>query len=365
MALSVCIPAAAATTPAAAVPENAKVKSVDFVGMAAPETIEEMAKPYSEASIKVTYANGNTNTFPLTYKELYNTGDQLIKFNGQKIAAGTPLDVNGDPIQDKSKDGSEAHYISDAPDANSLFNSINGDLYLISHLEYTSQDAMGNDAWRKVPASMTLTKLYQNIETGELKVVEADKVDFSAANGLWVPCNGSLSPWNTHLGSEEYEPDARQFEIEQNMSEKEKQEKITAGTFDATDAFSFAKLYFGDESKANPYLYGYVPEVIVNEDGSTKVVKHYSVGRKSTEQMLMMPDRKTAYFGDDGAYTMLFMYVADKAEDLSAGTLYAAKFNQTSTNNGGQGTLEWIELGHATDAEVEAMAKKYKFSDIF
>lgn len=224
---------------------------------------------------------------------------------------------------------------------------------------------MGNDAWRNVPASMTLTKLYQNRETGELKVVDASKVDFADANGLWVPCNGSLTPWNTHLGSEEYEPDARQFEIELNMTEEEKRERYLTNSYDSTDAFSFAQLYFGDRSKANPYLYGYVPEVIVNKDGSTKVVKHYSVGRKSHEQMLMMPDERTAYFGDDGGYTMLFMYVADKARDLSAGTLYAAKFNQTGTENGGAGNLQWIELGHATDAEVEAMAHKYKFSDIF
>ena len=26
--------------------------------------------------------------------------------------------------------------------------------------------------------------------------------------GLWVPCAGSVTPWGTHLGSEEYEPDA-------------------------------------------------------------------------------------------------------------------------------------------------------------
>lgn len=25
--------------------------------------------------------------------------------------------------------------------------------------------------------------------------------------GLWTPCAGSVTPWNTHIGSEEYEPD--------------------------------------------------------------------------------------------------------------------------------------------------------------
>lgn len=36
-------------------------------------------------------------------------------------------------------------------------------------------------------------------------------VDWSALGGLWIPCAGSLSPWNTHIGGEEYEPNARPF----------------------------------------------------------------------------------------------------------------------------------------------------------
>ena len=36
-------------------------------------------------------------------------------------------------------------------------------------------------------------------------------VDWSHANGLWIPCAGSVSPWNTHIGGEEYEPDAKFF----------------------------------------------------------------------------------------------------------------------------------------------------------
>jgi uncharacterized protein len=34
-------------------------------------------------------------------------------------------------------------------------------------------------------------------------------VDWSEWGGLWLPCAGSVTPWGTHLGSEEYEPDAR------------------------------------------------------------------------------------------------------------------------------------------------------------
>lgn len=346
----VATPAEAASTPT--------VKSMTFKGMDAPKTIEEMIDVYSNASIEVTYSDNTTRSFPLSYKELYKTEDLIINQNGNKIAAGTPIDVNGKPITDKSVEGKPVHFISDAPDANSLFRPINGQLYLVSHLEYTSIDNAGKGAWRRIPASMTKTQLFQNKKTGELRLMDAEKIDFADADGLWVPCNGSLTPWNTHLGSEEYEPDARQFELEEAMPADQRTDK--------TNTREFTKLYFGEDAQANPYQYGFTPEVFIDENGKTKVVKHYSTGRRSNELMLVMPDQRTAYFGDDGDYTMLFMYIADKEKDLSAGSLYAAKFDQTGTQNGGSGKLSWIKLGHATNDEVKAyIDQNISFSDIF
>jgi secreted PhoX family phosphatase len=337
--------------------KQVKIESISFSGSRVPATVEEMSKPFTTASVVVKYSNGKTKKFPLTYKELFKTTDKFKMSNGETFQAGTPTDYYGDPITDESVDGKPVHYVSDAPDANSLLRPMkDGSLYLVSHYEYDSLDNAGNPAWRRVPASMTLTKLYQNMKTGELKVSTIDKIDFSSVNGLWVPCNGSLSPWNTHLGSEEYEPDARSFEFDT----PDKPSDSTAHLKD------FAKLYFDDEKKANPYNYGFIPEVFVSSDGMTRVVKHYSTGRRSNELMVVMPDERTAYFGDDGEYTTLFMYVADKPRDLSAGTLYAAKFTQTSAENGGAGNLEWIRLGHAKDSEIKRLIDKgIKFSDIF
>ena len=47
---------------------------------------------------------------------------------------------------------------------------------------------------------------------GKLTIVSTKPIDFSAVGGLWVPCAGSVTPWGTHLGSEEYPPDARAVE---------------------------------------------------------------------------------------------------------------------------------------------------------
>jgi len=68
--------------------------------------------------------------------------------------------------------------------------------------------------------------------------------------------------------------------------------------------------------------------------------------------------------GDDGANTGLFMFIADKEKDLSAGTLYVAKWTQTSATAGGTATLGWIKLGSASSDDVKGLADTLTASDI-
>lgn len=328
-----------------------QIKNIEFTSMKAPTTIENMVRTYTDAKVKITYKDGTVKEQPLNYNQLFLSKDKIVDNKGEKIPAGTPIDAKGNPIIDKSVPDKPSYYISDAPDSNS-FITVNGKDYIISHYEYDSMDNAGNEI-KGLPASMTLTQVDRDKETGKLTVNHAKKIDFSNVNGLWTPCNGSTTEWGTHLGSEEYEPDARAFE-EDPSSDAYK------------DVTNYAKHYFGDTAKANPYFYGYIPEISVTDDGEAKAEKHYSTGRFSHEVMQVLPDQKTALFGDDGKNTMMFMYVADKKQDFSAGTLYAAKFKQTSTENGGAGDLQWIKLGHSTDKEVKKMIDKgTKFSDIF
>ncbi|WP_081988293.1 PhoX family phosphatase [Halobacillus sp. BBL2006] len=327
-----------------------EVQSVEFNSMDAPSTIENMVKTYTDATVKVTYKDGTEKELPLKYDQLYLTKDKIVENNGEMIPAGTPIDVNGDPIIDKSVPEDPSYFISDAPDSNSLITKGNK-TYMISHFEYDSQNNAGESV-SGLPASMTLTELKRDEKTGELTVKDAEKIDFSNVDGLWVPCNGSTTDWGTHLGSEEYEPDARAFENEESDAYKE----VT----------NFAEYYFHDASKANPYFYGWIPEISISKKGETSVEKHYSTGRFSHEMMKVLPDNKTALFGDDGGNTMSFMYVADEKEDFSSGTLYAAKFEQTGTEKGGSGDLNWIKLGHASDKEIsEIVHSGVQFSDIF
>ena len=336
--------------------DNAKsVTAVEFVGMAAPATAAERAAAYTDAQVKITYSDGSTTTRALGYQQLFATTDSV---NGKTV--GGLYDVDGNLLMDSSVPGNTIQYVSDTPDANSLMKIDGADaaalgvsgnpLFMVTHFEYVSANNNGDSEYGKLPMTMSLSTLDQDKTSGALSVVDYANIDMSGIKGLWIPCAGSLSPWNTHLGSEEYEPNARAFEAD--------------ATADPNTPFTVK--YFNSTTTANPYDYGQVPEVTVAADGGTTVVKHYAMGRIARELVQMMPDQRTAYMGDDGAYTGLFMYVADTATDLSAGTLYAGKWTQASAADVGSATLTWIKLGHGTDAEIKALVDGGTvFSDIF
>ncbi|MEH7385160.1 alkaline phosphatase PhoX [Bacillus sp. JJ1521] len=336
--LSAAILFPTATNVFAAPYKELPVKSLDFIGMEAPSTAKEKSAMYTEAQVKVTLANGQEVIKDLTYSHLAKPGE---KINGKVV--GASYDVNGNEIKDKN--GNTIY--STSPDMNSLLtvNGKSGKLYLVNHFEGMPDNEIG-----EMPKAVYLNTVVQDKKTGALKITDIHPIDFSADGGIWTPCAGVLSPWNTHLGSEEYEPDARDFEADPENN----------------DVTEFAKNYYQDPNAiGNPYLYGHTTEISVHPNGEAKAVKHYSMGRLSFENVAVAPDNRTVYIGDDGGYVIPFMYVADKAGDLSSGSLYAAKFNQTSAENGGAGELKWIKLGHATDEEVKQLAEDLSFSDIF
>jgi hypothetical protein len=234
-------------------------------------------------------------------------------------------------------------------------------LAMVVNFEYkelppNNDDIIAGSFWSKLPATIGLARLDQNKKTGALEAVDYDPVSFSTVNGGWIHCGSTPSAWNTHLSSEEYEPDAKTREGLPKAADSD----------DNTDIASFSKYYSGNENTANPYHYGLVPEVTVNKDGTATVVKHYAPGRYAREMIEMASDHRTAIGGDDGKNTGLFMFIADKPKDLSAGTIYAAKVTQTSADNGGSYTLQWIKLGHATNQEIKALVDgRIKFSQIF
>ena len=348
--------------PAPATPA-ATITSVSFTGMAAPASAVPISAADAAAMSTVTvgsklvatYSDGSSQTFALKYEPFFVTGDQLPDGNGGTLLAGGYVDIHNQPIIDASVVGKERQFFSDSPDGSSLLTLANSTVpgikgkavFAVVQFEYTTRDLAGNDTYGTLPSPIAVLTLDQDQATGKLSLVKYHNVDTSAAHGLWITCGASLSPWNTHLSSEEYEPDA--FAIATNAQFK-----------------SYSKRVFGDETTANPYHYGHLPEVTVNPDGTGTIKKHYCLGRISHELIQVMPDQRTALMGDDYTNGGLFMFVADTAKDLSAGTLYVAKFGAGfSIDPAAAGApLTWINLGHATSAEIEALANTLKPTDI-
>lgn len=336
--------------------DDAKLTGVSFSSMPAPT----LANPAAMATTTVgsvmsaSFDDGSKVDFKLSYAPFFITGDLVDDGKGGKVLAGGYFDINNQPIIDKTVAGKERQFFSDCPDGTSLIKiegakmaGVKGNtVFAVVQFEYTTWAQDGkSDMYGKLPSPIAVLTLDQNPDTGKLSLVKYHNVDTSSVHGLWITCGASLSPWGTHLSSEEYEPDAFAARSANNM-----------------DAFSL-NLY-GDAGKANPYLYGHLPEVTVNPDGTGSIKKHYCTGRISKELVQIMPDERTALCGDDWTNGGLFMFVADKARDLSSGSLYVAKWSQTSSAGAGSANLTWIKLGSATSAEIENLAKTLKPTDI-
>ncbi|MBI1417485.1 MAG: DUF839 domain-containing protein [Limimaricola sp.] len=150
---------------------------------------------------------------------------------------------------------------------------------------------------------------------------------------------------------------------------------VALGTFAHADAVSDSRA--AALAQTSVYRVGFPVEVsVVPGKGlgadafaaNTVASKHYSVGRLSFELAYVMPDQKTVYIGNDQTNGAMFRYVADTAGDLSSGELFAAKLTQTAEKGAATSdfSIAWMSLGHATDAEIDAIiGKGIKFSDMF
>ena len=213
-----------------------------------------------------------------------------------------------------------------------------GSPFLVSHFEC-------------IPGSVYVTALQQAAD-GSLTPGSRSPVDFSSWGGVWFPCAGQVTRWNTHLGSEEYEPNARAWAADGTLP----------GKYGAWERM--ARFHGGDATPLNPYHYGYLTEVTVTDaEGGTSATKHPAMGRFSHELGFVVGDDRTVYLSDDGRATGWYMFVADEAEELASGTLYAAQFMAGET---GAYDLSWISLGHASDADIRPLIDaKIRFDQMF
>lgn len=301
---------------------------MNFVPVQVPLTTADQAT--NTVSDKV-IINGETQNIGLT--KLLATGDvnnsetygQVKDYQDNAIQFGdaSPYICNGT----NAGVGSGLDYVS-------LLNK-NNKLYMVSQFECQI-------------GAMYVNEVDQDPLTGALSVKDNSLKYVSQKDGFggFVHCAGQTTPWQSHLGSEEYENNARAVEADADATTGLTGNKY----YDET-----AKYWGDDATKMSPYYYGWTPEVSIDASGNAVYAKHYSMGRMSHELSYVMPDQKTVYMSDDGTNVGLFMYVADAPQDLSSGTLYAAKWLQLDDVNGGNAYISWVNLGSATDAEIKTI----------
>jgi secreted PhoX family phosphatase len=313
----------------------------DITFTTSPVPIEACAMRTVQSTPQVTI---DDVTYDVSYRVFMRSGDG----GGPGAPSfGTVVDESGASIALPSG----APFVSSKIDLTTLHPRSNA-IYTVSHVE-------------EVPGGLYLTTLLPDALDTSLVFVDTRPIDLSAMHGLWKPCAGSTTPTGSHMGAEEFPPDARAFEAAMLPADLSNDTRgmLRYFGFDVADP----KLTLDDvRARFSPYRYGFVFEATVSDDGNAQVTRHHAMGRVSGEAAHVMPDERTVYITDDATKGVLLMFVADLPRDYSSGHLYAARWNQTSSAGAGAATLDWIALGHADDATiVSAIDDGVQFSDLF
>ncbi|MCX7913574.1 MAG: DUF839 domain-containing protein, partial [Thermodesulfovibrionales bacterium] len=346
------------------------VVKIEFDELPMPANLDEEKQMRVSPFATVTFSDGSVQRVPLSYHVLFKSGDTDSHGN----AAGLLLDINGKPI--KYADGSMRFSVQQ--DATAFFQRGNN-YYMLQHFESS-------------PGAVYLVDLKLSSD-GRLSPTRYRNIDFSKVGGTVINCSAQKSPWDTFLSAEEdyyfsayhFDPVTSSFNAQHiEYCEKDSSGKLTgkyiAPAFAPSADFSwwckqFVKPlitdYLGSYSKFSPYNYGYIVEIGVDNNGNPFIqnnMKHYVLGKFTPEVAVVAPDNRTVYMLDDGSYTGMFMFVADKEKDLSSGSLYIAKVRQLSPDDtdGGDFEINWIKLGTSNNAKIKSFIDKgVTMSDIF
>jgi secreted PhoX family phosphatase len=244
---------------------------------------------------------------------------------------------------------------------------------------------------------------------------------FRDLGGTWVNCYGDLSPWETMISAEENYSHPRvsythtvgdivesgtgvgkiggcQFWNRPNPTEIGPAVEEYAENGDIEEAFTIQGYWSqgGIEKQAyylgaspvdqnsnntdnntdpiadvypNPYRYGYFVDIRDPAGTPPNPIKYWVMGRAAWEAPDIQGDRKTVYGCSDGDSKGIYKFVADEpidsyeSTDDIAGTLYAPKITPDAEGRASPAEtaldVEWLELGHATNGEVEGWIEQY------
>ena len=240
--------------------------------------------------------------------------------------------------------------------------------------------------------------------------------------GTRINCYGDVSPWNTYLSAEEEYSHCRTAAyatVGDFVADSEGPNRRGAAQFynrpNPADISSAVAEYYGDDAwyvqgtfalagvellayylgadavdnaddltdvdvetslrpiegpYPNPYRYGKIVDFRESTSESPQPVKYHVMGRAAFECPDVQGDERTVYLTSDGDNKALYKFVADRPipsyDDPMdvAGTLHAAKVtNEAAANEGSPAEVplevEWLPLGHASNAEVESWIAEY------
>jgi hypothetical protein len=167
--------------------------------------------------------------------------------------------------------------------------------------------------------------------------VDTSALQTGELGGISKPRGGITTPWNSVLfGEAEY--------------------------IDAANPRHFINaykpFYKGKGDLVKPYNYGWVDEAIVlDKQGSAKVIKNYALGRVSASQLTMMPDGKSLYLFDQENHGLLYLFVSDGDSSLTSGTLYGISLDG--------GNVDYIKLGSSSALKMKFKLKRISFKALF
>ncbi|WP_276275193.1 alkaline phosphatase PhoX [Haladaptatus sp. QDMS2] len=365
----------------------------DFSEVSTPQTNEEQGRVRS--------GNGD-------YTFLAQAGDEI---NGGAELLGVTQTPDGTNITQENFAGTQYGDPATNPDCNEFVatNDAGTEGYLFTNWE----NSPGNVS--RIPLSQAEDGSWEADLDNALNVANTDA--FRSIGGTRINCYGDLSPWDTMISAEENYAHPRVSltatvgdiveqgtgkglvganhfwnrpnpgSIQEAVDGYYGDESWFVQGYWALSGVEFLAYYLGAEAPSgadeegnptepigdvypNPYRYGYFVDFREPAAETPQPVKYYVMGRAAWEAPDIQTDERTVYGCSDGDSKGIYKFVADEAissyddpMDIS-GTLYAPKVtNEEAAKKNPPADvnleIEWLELGSATNAEVEEWIAAY------
>ncbi|GGN86535.1 alkaline phosphatase PhoX [Haloarcula pellucida] len=370
------------------------------------DDFDELSTPQSDTEQRqIRAADGEYTLF----------GQGRDEINGGTERLGVTQTPDGTDISWDNFDGSQYGAAGTNPDCNQFVpsNDDGTEGYLFTNWE----NSPGNVS--RIPLSKTEDGEWEADLENAINLANTDP--FRELGGTRINCYGDRSPWNTMISSEENYAHVRvsltttvgdvveagtgkgllgacQFwnrpnpaGIQSAVDEYYGDESWYVQGSWAMKGVEFLAYYLGAEqvdqgvygstmdpigdTYPNPYRYGYHVDIREPTAETPQPIKYYVMGRAAWESPNIQADEQTVYGCSDGDSKGIYKFVADEPipsyddpMDVE-GTLYAPKITNDAANAAEAGTrnspadtpleIEWLELGHASNREIESWIAEY------